>query len=162
MAQAARDSQELSFNEPQLISPDELVLDSENPRLILGIGGKATDETIIRQLHREGELGELLQSISSNGYLDFEPLVVLRNGAKDRYTVLEGNRRLAALKLFRDSVLAERLEISVPTISTSSRESLEKIRVIRGRCTHFHRFQAHQWSTQMGQLCESEICGCMV
>ena len=51
-----------------------LQLDAHNPRLVATNVTK--DDGIIRELHEEGELSELLQSIAANGYLDFEPLVV--------------------------------------------------------------------------------------
>ena len=133
MAQAACKAKDLAYKEPTPISPSELALDPENPRLVLAAGGSPSDDTIIRYLHREGELGELLQSISSNGYLDFEPLVVWREGAKGPYTVLEGNRRLAALKLLCDPDLAERLKIQTPETKPEHRNSLDSVRVIRVR-----------------------------
>ena len=46
-----------------------LKLDRNNPRLV-GISTRTTDESIIAQLYRGEELGELLQSIAANGYLD--------------------------------------------------------------------------------------------
>ena len=77
-----------------------LTLDHANPRLVDG-DQKVSDESIIAQLFRKEELGELLQSIASNGYLDIEPLVVMLDPAK-RLTILEGNRRFAAIRLFRE------------------------------------------------------------
>ena len=85
------------------VSVDRLVLDWRNPRL-MGIDSDASDSEIIAQLYRSEDLSELLQSIAANGYLDIEPLVVLEDG--DRLTVLEGNRRLAAIHLFREPNLA--------------------------------------------------------
>jgi hypothetical protein len=131
MAKAPSTSNDLPVGEPTLISPDELSLDAENPRLILSGGARPSDDSIIRQLHREGELSELLDSIASNGYLDFEPLVVFRSGAKGRYTVLEGNRRLAALKLFRSTELAQKLEIQLPRMPPQLAPTLNEVRVIR-------------------------------
>ena len=85
---------------------DRLVLDYRNPRLI-HLEETAADEDIIAQLYRAEDLGELLQSIASNGYLDIEPLIVLAEG--DRLVVLEGNRRLAAIRLLREPKLASRV-----------------------------------------------------
>ena len=56
---------------------ERLRLDRRNPRL-LGQAEDASDESIIARLYRSAELDELLQSISANGYLDIEPLVVMR------------------------------------------------------------------------------------
>ena len=39
---------------------------------------------------------ELVDSLLKNGFIDYEPLVVKQNG--DRYVVIEGNRRLAAIR----------------------------------------------------------------
>ena len=44
---------------------------------------------------------ELVDSLVENGFIDYEPLVVKRSGS--RYTVVEGNRRLAAIKEIRSN-----------------------------------------------------------
>ena len=81
--------------------------------------------------------GELLQSISANGYLDIEPLIVWLDPADQRFTVLEGNRRLAAIRLFREPALVdaitknERLKIGVPEISKAVETSLAEVSVYR-------------------------------
>lgn len=118
------------------ISVDWLKLDRENPRLV-GISARATDESLIAQLYRGEELGELLQSISANGYLDIEPLIVWLDPADDKLTVLEGNRRLAAIRLFREPALADaiakndRIKIGVPQISKAVESSLAEVSVYR-------------------------------
>ena len=82
---------------------ERLRLDRMNPRLV-GEGATASDEWIIARLHRSAELDELLQSISANGYLDIEPLVVMAedDGDDGGLIVLEGNRRFATLRLLRE------------------------------------------------------------
>lgn len=118
------------------ISVDWLKLDRENPRLV-GISARTTDESLIAQLYRGEELGELLQSISANGYLDIEPLIVWLDPADDKLTVLEGNRRLAAIRLFREPALADaiakndRIKIGVPQISKAVESSLAEVSVYR-------------------------------
>ena len=113
-----------------------LRLDRLNPRLI-GEGDEASDEAIIARLYRAAELDELLQSITANGYMDIEPLVVMddpdaRNG---ELTVLEGNRRLAALRLLREPDLvrsiaaSEGLRISIPPIAEQLRATLDEVSV---------------------------------
>ena len=74
-----------------------LRLDQRNPRLV-GTAENSADEAIIAHLYRAAELDELLQSISATGYLDIEPLVVMSTPDSDNLIVLEGNRRLAALR----------------------------------------------------------------
>ena len=87
-----------------------LRLDRLNPRL-LGTDENATDESVIARLYLAADLGELLQSIAANGYMDIEPLVVMGDLSAESgdLTVLEGNRRLAALRLLRESDLAQRI-----------------------------------------------------
>ena len=80
-------------------------------------------------------ISELLQSIAANGYLDIEPLVVVQEG--NCLTVLEGNRRLAALRLFRDPDLVRqvkenyRVRIVLPEMPDVHRPSLEQVSVYR-------------------------------
>lgn len=96
----------------------KLRLDRKNPRLMAQAGGDS-EEALIARLYLTAELDELLESISTNGYLDIEPLVVTAADA-DALVVLEGNRRLATLRLLTDPPLAqrvrrqERIEIQVP------------------------------------------------
>lgn len=115
---------------------ERLTLDRNNPRLV-GIDRKATDESIIAQLYRGEELGELLQSIAANGYLDIEPLIVMLDEQPGLLTILEGNRRFAAIRLFREPDLVERigktdrLRIAVPDISAPHRQTLDTVSVYR-------------------------------
>ena len=116
------------------VSVERLRLDRMNPRLI-GQAEHASDESIIARLYRGAEIDELLQSISTNGYLDIEPLVVVRDAERLRLTVLEGNRRIAALRLLREADLAERiasserLRIKVPPVDESLRATFDQVSV---------------------------------
>lgn len=112
-------------------------LDRANPRLD-GEPAEASDERIIARLYRAAELDELLQSISANGYLDIEPLVVMRDSDDDDgLIVLEGNRRLATLLLLREPALvgriaaAESTRITVPEIDGDVRKTLDEVSVYR-------------------------------
>ncbi len=113
---------------------DLLVLDGRNPRLTANEHGLSM-EAIIAHLYRADDLSELLQSIASNGYMDIEPFIVMEEANK--LTVLEGNRRLAAVLLFRDTELKRRIhgessiKIPVPQISDDHRNTLDQISVYR-------------------------------
>ncbi len=116
-------------------SVEELRFDQHNPRL-LGQDAKTSDEAIIAQLYRSAELDELLQSISTNGYLDIEPLIVMPSQEDSAsLIVLEGNRRLAALRLLREKALshrieqAEKLRIQVPQVNDARRSSFNEVSV---------------------------------
>ena len=113
---------------------DRLVLDRENPRLI-SVDQMTAEAEIIAQLYRSEDLGELLQSIAANGYLDIEPLIVMEQD--NALVVLEGNRRLAAINLFRENSLADgvfetgHVRIRVPEISDQNRATLDQVTVYR-------------------------------
>ena len=116
------------------VGVERLRLDRMNPRLV-GEGATATDEWIIARLYRSAELDELLQSISENGYLDIEPLVVLPEADGGVLTVLEGNRRFATLRLLREPELVsriasrEKLRISPPAVDDRLRATLDEVSV---------------------------------
>jgi len=59
------------------------------------------------------EITELIKSIKSNGFLKVERVVVAKYGDTDSYFVIEGNRRIAALKQIKDEIDAGIYE-SVP------------------------------------------------
>ena len=113
---------------------ERLRLDRMNLRLE-GLRENASDESIIARLYRSAELDELLQSMSANGYLDIEPLVVTGASEDGGLVVLEGNRRLATLRLLREPALvqsiatSEKLRISVPEIDESVRGTLDQVSV---------------------------------
>ena len=134
MSDSVKQPSDVPLKDATEVPVDWLRLDSKNPRLV-GSGEISSDAAIISELYRGEELGELLQSLASNGYLDVEPLIVeLVDGA---LTVLEGNRRLAAIKLFREEQLANEvfrvggIRIRIPEISDEYRETLEKVSVYR-------------------------------
>ena len=91
--------------------------------------------SIIARLYQVESLRDLLQSIASNGFMDIEPFVVLLEG--EVLTVLEGNRRLAAILLFRNPSLAfdirknNRVRIALPDFPDRYRHTLDFVSVYR-------------------------------
>lgn len=78
-----------------------LVFDRKNPRLSeFGITEKSKEEEILQILWDEMAVDELMYSIVSNGFWDYEPLIVIQE--KGKIVTIEGNRRLAALKLLHN------------------------------------------------------------
>ena len=134
MSENVKQPSDVPLKDATEVPVDWLRLDRKNPRLV-GSGEVASDAAIISELYRGEELGELLQSLASNGYLDIEPLIAeLVDGA---FTVLEGNRRLAAIKLFREEEIGDEvfrvggIRIKIPDISDDNRASLEKVSIYR-------------------------------
>lgn len=96
--------------------PIELLqLDITNPRLQTGLDVEVkTEDDLISVLADIAALDELITSIFTNKYLNLEPMIVIATDKPGQYRVLEGNRRLASIKLLRDPTLAKRLGIKVP------------------------------------------------
>lgn len=87
---------------------NKIQLDSRNPRLSeFGIDESSKEKEILQILWNEMAVNELLYSIVSNGFWDYEPIIVLKDNG--HFTALEGNRRLAAIKLIHGTY-----EIKIP------------------------------------------------
>lgn len=85
------------------ISLGLLHFDPLNPRLP-GSPHQANDEKVLEYLLLECNLVELMRSIGEKGYFGGEPLLVVpRHTPLEGYWVVEGNRRLGALKLLSDA-----------------------------------------------------------
>lgn len=117
------------------IDVDKLLLDMENPRLASGHGGD-TQEDILRVLWTEMSVDEVALSISANGFFPEENLFVIPENPKEKdekqkkYIVVEGNRRLAAVRLLRDEQLRKRLKATdLPRITPKARTALDKLPV---------------------------------
>lgn len=138
---------------PQLnIAIELLNLDSENPRLARdGKGGSQLD--LLNTLYSDFDIEELAYSMSANGYFDEEPLVVvplklpknfslpkniedqqiylqkLVDSSSIHFTVVEGNRRTATLKILTDPAL--RIKAGIPSdFPKATGKALEDLKVI--------------------------------
>jgi hypothetical protein len=109
------------------VPTEYLEFDHQNPRLVEEGIEKPTDSQIIFALADLADLGELVESVASNGYIDIEPMVAERVG--DRWRVLEGNRRLAAIRILQMPTLAKGTGITVPKISAENLKTLEEVTV---------------------------------
>ncbi len=85
-----------------------LRLDKENPRLAAGPGGN-TQDALIGILWSEMDAEEIALSILANGFLPEEPLLVYKEKGREEYVVVEGNRRLAAVRVLREDSLRRKV-----------------------------------------------------
>jgi ParB-like chromosome segregation protein Spo0J len=108
--------------------PTELLdFDPNNPRLVEDGIKNPSDTQIILALADTADLAEVVASVAANGYIDIEPIIAQQiNG---RWRVLEGNRRLAAIRLLKDPALAKGTGISIPTISVEKAKTLDAVTV---------------------------------
>lgn len=84
-----------------------LAFDPQNPRLPRSVDG-ADEAQVLAWMLDDATIIELMDSIGSQGYFSGEPLLITVEDtlAPATFAVVEGNRRLAALKLLLDPSLA--------------------------------------------------------
>ena len=109
---------------------EQLFFDPHNPRLIGEFGDD--QNKMFRYLITDIGVEDLLESLSASGLFNADPIIV-----KDRpggyYDVIEGNRRLAALKLLTGKRPDDGLAIpSVPVVSPQIAETFKFIKVQTG------------------------------
>ena len=121
-----------SEKRPHEVSVEELYFDPRNPRLA-DYDHTGTQASVYKVLSKEFDIQPLMDSMYRSGYFWEEPLVVVREAlpelkGKKVLVVIEGNRRLAALKSiaadeagFPDIERRKRLS-EIPVIERSTRE----------------------------------------
>ena len=106
------------------LSPDVLRLDPQNPRLPENIQS-LTDVEILKYIAQAYEPIAIGRSIVHFGYFLSEPLIVISDiPPSEFYIVLEGNRRLTALRLLQDPGLAEGLDDESEWISLAAQNNV--------------------------------------
>jgi hypothetical protein len=89
----------------------QLHFDPENPRFAPEIA-KGNNDELIERFIRDERLLEIITSIADQGYFEGEPLLVVGDG-DNKYSVIEGNRRLAALKLLNGEIKSPQGRFSI-------------------------------------------------
>ena len=84
----------------------DLLLDLENPRLLEQTKFNNQKDALDYMVAKYA-VEELIKAIGENGYFSGEPLVIIKNKVDSGYIVVEGNRRLAALKILNNPELAK-------------------------------------------------------
>lgn len=109
------------------VDTEYLDFDPHNPRLIEEGITTPSDSQIIQALADTSDLSEIVESIAANGYIDIEPMIAQK--VKNRFRVLEGNRRLAAIRILLNPDLAKGTGIAVPELTKEVRTSLKAVTV---------------------------------
>lgn len=99
-------------NQIEYASVGALKLDPMNPRLGRGNTGPDVRQSTILDLMKDWTLDELAVSFLESGFWPQEAVLVVREKlyGKDALVVVEGNRRLAALKFLQRAVDGERVD----------------------------------------------------
>lgn len=89
---------------------EDLVLDHDNPRITRAEGQRQTLQKVVKE--QKSKLVRLAESIVEHGLSPIERLMVMQVSEKPkRYIALEGNRRIATLKLLSNPAVMTGLEM---------------------------------------------------
>jgi hypothetical protein len=113
------------------VEVQNLLFDPHNPRLPSEIG--SSEKEIFRFLVDEIGVDDLLNSIASSGVIEGDPIIAKPAEVAGKFYVIEGNRRLAALKLLNGQRIGDgQAEPNVPTISADLASSVRQVTVQTG------------------------------
>jgi len=149
---AKKTSKVTKWKRPPLYIPvEKLFLDPENPRLPEEVQG-ASESELMGVLIKCFNLEELADSMAENGYFDEEPLVAIPKKLPERFkdvdptnkeyldfiekdttqfTVVEGNRRVATVKILLDAKLRKKYGVRTwPELNEGIADNLSKLPVI--------------------------------
>lgn len=111
----------------KLMNVSDLAFDLKNPRLSeFGLTDKSTEAEVIQFLWETMDVNELVMSIAASGFFRHEPLIIEQEAGK-KNVVIEGNRRLAAVKILLEPAIAKDLQAEVPFIKNAAKEALQKL-----------------------------------
>lgn len=111
------------------IKVSDLHFDHENPRLAeYGITKGTPEDEVLKILWDAMDVRELVQSISASGFFPQEALIVADEGG--RKIVIEGNRRLAAVKVLLAGDRNGERGWPIPELSVEARAALQTLPTI--------------------------------
>lgn len=111
----------MANQEVVMIATNQIDFDPENPRFYR-LNNAHSEAAVIEEMLDDEGAQDLMLSIGQKGYFPGEPLLVIQE-ATGKYTVIEGNRRLAAVKLLNGEVLPpERRKKSIAIIQAEVKE----------------------------------------
>jgi transposase-like protein len=106
----------------------DLLFDPHNPRLPGEFGGN--EKEIFRFLVDEIGVDDLINSMASSGVIEGDPIIARPAEAAGKFYVIEGNRRIAALKLLNGEKIGDgEPEPSLPAIPPETAEFLKEVTV---------------------------------
>ncbi len=115
----------------EFIEIAKLNFDPHNPRLPTTVLNTKDESEVIAWMLKDASILELMGAIGEKGFFPAEPLLVCaEKGKSDSYIVVEGNRRLAALKLLSRPDLAAQKKASIQSIISEANYTPQKVPAI--------------------------------
>ncbi|MYA61739.1 MAG: hypothetical protein F4X94_04110 [Dehalococcoidia bacterium] len=116
----------MAFDDIQSMNTSELTFDLENPRLAeFNLPQNPEEANIIQVLWDMMDVRELVLSIAASGFFQHEPLIVTQEKGKN--IVIEGNRRLAAVKILIKPELIETPKGHIPNIGKRAKREIRRL-----------------------------------
>lgn len=110
----------------RMLPVTELRFDARSPRLAeYGVGRNSCDEDIMSLLWDAMDVEELARSVAAGGYFRHEPLIVVEERGKK--VVIDGNRRLAAVRALLDPRRSRRKGWDIPKFGGKDLSDLENL-----------------------------------
>lgn len=110
----------------QKVKITDLFLDPENIRLQVEV--KSSQEALINDLFFNENAMQVLESIATDGFFPDEVPVVVKEDKK--FTVIDGNRRVAALKVLARPEIVPSKEVSIKEIIKKTSPSIGEVEVV--------------------------------
>lgn len=116
----------LMNNEIEFLATSDLHFDPQNPRFGRVFDGEQPEDLVIERMVVSENIQELMGSISEQGYFIGEPLLVVDAG-DGSYVVVEGNRRLAALKLLNGQIRPKKKVPSIDQVRDAANHTPDSV-----------------------------------
>ena len=121
----------------QKVKITDLFLDQENIRLQVEV--KSSQEALISDLFFNENAMQVLESIASNGFFPDEVPVIIKEDKK--FIVIDGNRRIAALKVLARPEIVPSKEVKVKEILKKANPAIREVEIVvapdRNSVRHF-------------------------
>lgn len=107
----------------------DLFLDPENPRLPESV--ERDQQSMLDYIAETTSIEELMEAIAENDFFQGEPIIVVPDQKnKGKYIVVEGNRRLTAVKLLHDPAICSSPGVRMRAIAGEAKYKPDEIPVV--------------------------------
>lgn len=101
---------------------EQLEFDKDNPRLPHSVVNSMNEGDVIDWMLKDASIIELMGSIGEKGFFPGEPLLGIQDlKIPEKYIIVEGNRRLTAIKLLHHPEFAKRKSASIKIVADEAK-----------------------------------------
>lgn len=112
----------MAHNEIKFLPYEKLEFDKDNPRLPHTVINSNNEADVIDWMLKDASIIELMGSIGEKGFFAGEPLLGIKDSKNtDKIIIVEGNRRLTAVKLLHNPNLAKRKTSSIKIVADEAK-----------------------------------------